>query len=301
MKHALSVVICTCDRYEALEDALAALAGSRGFRETSCEVLVVENTPASRREPVRLPDAPNVRLEVCEEPGLSHARNFGIAATSGDIVAFLDDDAIVHDDWCLEILRAFEDPGTLVVGGKVLPKYPFDKLPSWYDDKLSGYLSCIDWSATQRRLRPGEWIVGANMAFRRQAFDQYGMFNVDLGRKGSSSLLSNDETALLERIGMQRVLYHPAAMVLHMIPSDRLTPRWFRRRVYWQAVSDMVSGLARPADSELRAEYGRIVSQLEAERRNLNAIFFEPESYEQFALQLRAIYLAAIVFGNGGV
>jgi glycosyltransferase involved in cell wall biosynthesis len=238
---------------------------------------------------------------VCEETGLSHARNFGISNTAGEIVAFLDDDALVCDAWCAEILKAFSQPKILVVGGKVEPEYRNERLPPWYDSKLVGYLSCIDWGPRPRHLRPGEWIVGANMAYRRTVFEQYGLFDITLGRKGTASLLSNDEIALLERVGMQRVLYSPTASVRHVIPPDRLTCRWFRARVYWQAVSDILTGLIRTGNPELRIEYGNIISCLEAERRNLNALYFEPESYEQFAIQLRAIYLAAVLLAGGGL
>jgi GT2 family glycosyltransferase len=272
---------------------------SAGYKATDCEVLVVENTPVARREPIHVPDL-NFRIEICEEPGLSNARNHGIAHAAGDIIVFLDDDALVCDTWCIEILRAFEAPNVMVVGGKVDPKYPMSKLPTWYDEKLSGYLSCIDWGPRSRRLRVGEWIVGANMAFRKEVFEQYGLFDPSLGRKGNASLLSNDETALLERIGMQRVLYCPDAAVLHVIPANRMVARWFRRRVYWQAISDIVSGLVSADHPDVRAEYGKVIGQLEAERRNLNALSFEAETYEQFAIQLRAIYLAAVVLGAGG-
>ena len=295
----LSIVICTYDRYDALADTVATLIASPGFANTDSELLVVENTPPSRRLPILAPEHPRVRIEVCETVGLSAARNFGITRSTGDIIAFLDDDALVNDDWCSAVVDLFEErPSLLIAGGKVVPKYS-RALPPWYDDELSSYLSCIDWSPRGRFLRDGEWIVGANMMFRRQVFDEHGIFDTSLGRKGSASLLSNDETALLEKIGMRNVYYEPRIMVQHVIPMDRLTPGWFRRRVFWQAVSDMVAGLAKPGDADMRREYGEVIGQLEASRRNLNALNADPRSYAEFRLQLRGIYLAAIAFGGG--
>ena len=134
------------------------------------------------------------------------------------------------------------------MGGRVDPLYAGDELPAWYDERLASYLSCIDWSVTPRFLREGEWVVGANIVFRRSVFDTYGMFDVNLGRRGAASLLSNEETALLARLGIHRVFYDPAARVQHVIPVERLTRRWFRRRVYWQAISDLVAGHVRDDD-----------------------------------------------------
>jgi glycosyltransferase involved in cell wall biosynthesis len=297
----LSVVVCTYDRYDALQQSLEMLLNSRGFNETSSELVIVENTPIDRREALELPDLANVRMVVCEEVGLSAARNFGIDATSGSIVAFLDDDALVCEDWCALLIAAFDELDVLAFGGKVVPEYPMAILPAWFGGKLPEYLSCIDWGPRPRRLNAGEWLVGANCAFRRSVFDEFGRFDTNLGRKGGASLLSNDEGALVEKFGLHRVFYSPEASVRHIIPADRMTPKWFRRRAYWQAISDMVAGTTYLTAVEARREYGELIGKFEAERRNLNALFFAPENHEQFAQQLRAVYLAALVFGDGGV
>jgi GT2 family glycosyltransferase len=298
----LSVVICTHDRYDTLATCVGRLVGSAGFADPRCDLLVVENTPAPRRRPIALPKGRRARLSVCETPGLSNARNHAIAHSGGDVIAFLDDDALVADDWCTRILdRMQSDRELLVLGGRVEPLYAGDALPPWYDDRLAGYLSCIDWGLTPRFLRDGEWVVGANIAFRRDVFDTYGKFDADLGRRGSGSLLSNEETALLARVGLHRVFYDPAMAVRHMIPAERMTPRWFRRRVWWQATSDMVAGNVRDDDPALREEYGRLMARLEPEHRNINALMFDPTDKETFQVQLRAIYLAAVMLGHGGV
>lgn len=296
----LSVAICTHDRYPALAQSVETLLWSQGFATADAELLVIENTPAARRQALDLPDRADVRSVVCEEPGLSQARNCAIAAAQGEVIAFLDDDALVCDDWCSAILdRMHAGPELGALGGKVAPLFDSDDLPHWFDDRLCGHLSCIDWGDTPRFLRPGEWVVGANMAFRREVVARFGGFDANLGRRGTTSLLSNEETALLARIGLHSVFYDPAMAVRHVIPPERLTPQWFRSRVYWQAVSDLVAGHVRSDDAGLRQEYGRLVVRLEARHRNLNALSFAPRDADEFQIQLRAIYLAAVVLAGG--
>jgi glucosyl-dolichyl phosphate glucuronosyltransferase len=298
----LSVVICTHDRYDALRDSVARLVDSSGFRDPRCELVVVENTPRTKRRDIPLPARADVRLTICETQGLSHARNHGIDAARCDVIAFLDDDALVSDSWCTAILdRMASDNELLVMGGRVDPLYAGDELPGWYDERLASYLSCIDWGMTPRFLREGEWVVGANIVFRRSVFETYGTFDANLGRRGAASLLSNEESALLARLGIHRVFYDPAAHVQHVIPVERLTTRWFRRRVCWQAISDLVAGSVRDDDPSLWREYREIVSQLEPSHRNLTALTFDPDNRETFQLQLRAVYLATVVLGYGGV
>lgn len=302
MAKALSVIVCTFDRYDILQTALRTLLDQGGLDPAAHEILVVDNTPPHLRQPISLGPAADdrIRVECCENVGLSHARNHGIAHSSGDIIVFLDDDAYVAPGWADAILRAFNGNATAeVVGGKVVPRYESEELPPWYDDSLASYLSCIDWGPEARFLRPGEWVVGANMAFRRRVFEAYGMFDTSLGRRGAASLLSNEETELFGQIGMSRIFYEPRMLVEHLVPVSRLTPDWFRKRVYWQAVSNIVAGhLDRPYE-ELAQEYGRVIASLEAEHRNLRAFSFEPRSYDEFSKQLRAIYLAAAMLGNG--
>lgn len=296
---ALSVVFCTYDRYDLIQDALAALLADPSFDRERHEILVVDNTPPARRRPIDLVAPGLVRVEACDTPGLSHARNHGIAASRGPLIAFLDDDAYVHPGWCAAVEQAFaEQPDALVIGGKVLPRYDSEERPSWYEDRLCGYLSCIDWGKGGRFLKQGEWIVGANMAWRRSVFDRHGGFNTALGRRGTATLISNDETELLERVGMARIWYEPAMLAEHLVPVDRMTLGFFRSRVYWQAVSDMVAGIAVTDPRKLQADFADIIIQLPPEHRSMRSFSFDPADAAQFELQLRAIYAAALMMGT---
>ncbi len=296
---ALSIVMCTYDRYDLIGEAVRTLLADPSLDPERHEILVVDNTPATRRRKVDFAAPGVLRVEGCDALGLSHARNHGIVATEGGIVAFLDDDAYVHPGWCAAVERAFaEQPDAAVVGGKVLPRYDSPDRPHWYEDRLSGYLSCIDWGNAGRFLKPGQWIVGANMAWRRGVFDRHGGFNTALGRRGSATLISNDETELLGRVGLAHVWYEPAMVAEHLVPVERMTLSFFRSRVYWQAISDMVAGIARTDAKELQADFADIIVRLPPENRNMRAFSFEPTDREQFALQLRAIYAAALMMGT---
>lgn len=301
-RKSLSVVICSYDRYDLIHEAVRTLLADPTLDPSRHEVVVVDNTPPGRRRTLDVSAPGLLRFEPCDTLGLSHARNHGIAAATGALIAFLDDDAYVHPGWCAALERAFaEQPDALVVGGKVLPRYDSEERPAWYDESLSGYLSCIDWGRSGRFLKAGEWIVGANMAWRRGVFDRLGGFNTALGRRGSATLISNDETELLERVGQAHIWYEPSMVADHLVPVERMTLGFFRSRVYWQAVSDMVAGMANSDPKALRADLADVITRLPPEHRNLRAFSFEPADKAQFALQLRAIYASALMLGTATV
>ena len=90
------------------------------------EVIVVDNnsTDDTRRSSTACRPVPALRTVVERKQGVSHARNAGIAAARAPIVAFFDDDVRVAPNWIETIIRVFaDDPGTEVIGGKVLPDW----------------------------------------------------------------------------------------------------------------------------------------------------------------------------------
>jgi glycosyltransferase involved in cell wall biosynthesis len=265
------------------------------------EVIVVDqNIPNTRRDISR--DAGHVRQVFQEDIGLSAARNLGIAMAEGDIVAFIDDDAVACPDWTSAIVSAFQDPlndRTQVAGGKVEADYRLGRKPEWMTPAFELYLSCLDWSREQRLLRPGEWIVGANMAFRRHVFSKGGGFDVSLGRKGKKTLLSNEEAALISRLGLKDVLYLPHAKVRHIIQPERLHQGWFRKRVYWQAVSDLIADSVYMTPAAAWECLGEFLTRSPAELRSIRALFLDCSDAQIMDIQLRAIY-GLVVLGADG-
>ena len=295
----LSVVVCTYQRYDALADCLLALRSKIQTAPADLyEVVVVDNTPASARRSSKQFKAD--KWTVCDELGLSNARNAGIAVADGEIIAFIDDDAIAVPEWCQEVIGAFDrNPDAVAVGGKVVPQYPNDRCPSWMTPKLSEYLSCIDWGDREHVLRSGEWIVGANMAYRRSVFEGDNLFDPGLGRKGNLGLMSNEEIAVIRRIGRERIVYSPKMLVRHVIADSRLNQTWFRKRVFWQAISDQLAGVDVPPIDSVWKEFRSLVPRLPAERRNLLGLAAECGNAEEFSVQLRQLHLIALLLADG--
>lgn len=295
----LSVIICTYDRYAHAEASAAAIANDSSFNPDLVEIVVIDNTPPAQRRPLSVPDT--VRVVPCDTPGLSVARNAGITASTGDIIAFVDDDARVRDGWCGAVLRAFDrHEQALVCGGRTLLVYESDApLPRWFFPELAFHLSCIDWGEEARPIRPGEWIVGANMAFRRSVFERFGLFDPSLGRKGTASLLSNEEIALMQAVGHDHVFYIPDMIVDHHVPENRVRVDWFRKRVFWQAISDVFAGIPVPSSEQALQELRELSACAPAEARGLKLVCYAPLTPQELQDQLRAVYLQATLLAEG--
>jgi glycosyltransferase involved in cell wall biosynthesis len=238
----VTVIICTRNRVRYLPGSVGSLQ-SQTVPTNLFDIIVVDNASTDGTfEWAKNAEKKYDNLRTIYEPklGLSNARNAGCANAQSEILAYLDDDAIASPNWIGHILAAFESHNEklAVVGGRVLPLWETTK-PDWLHESLWPLLSVLDLGNEQRLLSEKDYFVGANMAIRKSSLIEAGGFRTDLGRKGSN-LLSNEEIhlkAILENLGYFTI-YDPKPQVLHSIPPDRLTKKWFRRRMYWQGVSD---------------------------------------------------------------
>ncbi|MBO9726085.1 MAG: glycosyltransferase [Novosphingobium sp.] len=110
----VSIVICTADRAESLDRTLQSL---RQLRYGWFEVVVVDGSRDEQSAQVVARHRDFLRYVKCPELNLSMSRNIGIAHARGDIVAFIDDDAIPEPDWLDLLLTGYHDPEVAQVGG----------------------------------------------------------------------------------------------------------------------------------------------------------------------------------------
>jgi glycosyltransferase involved in cell wall biosynthesis len=169
-------------------------------------------------------------------PGLSHARNRALAwAADADVLAFVDDDAVVDPGW-YDALRARWDEApddVACIGGPIRPRFSVPP-PAWFSDGIAHVLTLVDRGPSVRDLDPDvEAVYGANISFRVEPLRAAGGFDPSLGHSGSRVYFGEEDEAqrALVRLGY-RVRYVPDAGVTHVIPAERLTRGSFLRRRY---------------------------------------------------------------------
>lgn len=228
----LSIILPTFNRVTALRQALAALLDQTAPRD-AYEVIVVDNncTDGTAQLLESIVD-PRVRCLREVRQGVSHARNTGIAAARGDIVAFTDDDVEAAPDWVTGILEALDArPDVAGVGGRVLPAW-HARCPAWLTRAHWSALALQDHGDRQRIFDRDSPIglIGANLALRAAVFRRVGKFSVEVQRVGDG-IGSTEDHHLLHRVYASggRLLYEPDLIVIARVQPDRCARAYHRR------------------------------------------------------------------------
>lgn len=228
----VTVILCTYNRCQSLARALESIALSAVPDSIQWEVLVVDNNSTDRtRETVedvsqRYPGRFRYLFEA--KQGLSNARNAGIFGSRGDLVAFTDDDVIVQPTWLQNLIAHLQRGDWAGAGGRVLLDNSFS-CPKWLsleEKHALAPLAIFDHQSDSCELT--ETPFGANMAFRREVFERFGGFRVDLGRCGNG-MLGNEDTEFGRRLfaAGERLRYEASAVIYHPVPENRLQKQYF--------------------------------------------------------------------------
>jgi glycosyltransferase involved in cell wall biosynthesis len=232
-----SVVICayTMDRWAQIR---AAVASARRQTLPPREIILIVDHNPELAQLARDQLDEVLIAESDQAPGLSGARNCGVAHASGDVIAFIDDDAVADPDWLERLLGRYDAPGVLGVGGAIEP--------SWTGGRPRGFPPEFDWvvGCTYRGLpdRPAAVrnLIGANMSLRREVIERVGGFRAGIGRVGR--LPSGcEETDLCIRAAQRTpgstFVFEPRARVVHAVPASRAGWRYFGSRCFAEGVS----------------------------------------------------------------
>jgi glycogen synthase len=176
-----SVVINTCDRADSLRRTLRAL---RHQTHPSFEVVVVNGPSKDGTEEVLAEFAGEIRVIDCPERHLSKSRNLGIEASAGEVVAFIDDDAIPEPHWLEELEGAYDADEVAGAGGLVYD-HTGAELQYQYSvcDRVGEPRFDIE-PPFDRYLRPGAdpfiYLQGTNASFRRSSLAEIGGFDEEI-------------------------------------------------------------------------------------------------------------------------
>ncbi|MBK5720274.1 glycosyltransferase family 2 protein [Dysgonomonas sp. Marseille-P4677] len=233
-----SVIFCTYNRAKYIYNAMKSIA-EQDFPYQDYEIVLINNNSTDATESICSQfqkDYPHIQFRYFVETnqGLSYARNRGVAESRGEILVFVDDDATAFDHYLSSIDILFkENPSVGACGGPIEPVYEVVK-PKWlshYTEQLIG--GALYEGDKVKPFKNGKYPGGGNSAFRREIFEKYGLFNVDLGRKGTG-LIGAEEKDLYDRLtrGKEQFYYLPQMGIYHYIPEKKLTESHFRELTY---------------------------------------------------------------------
>lgn len=234
----LSVIICTYNRDKYIYNVLKSLAENTLSLDLY-EIVLIDNncTDNTKNECERFAkDFPNVifRTFVETNQGLSYARNRGIKESKGDVVVYVDDDALVNKEYLQTYYDFFnQHPEIDAAGGAIIPQYETEE-PEWMSHFTKVLITCYKYHGDKVREFPkNDFPSGGNAAYRASVFKKVGLFNVELGRKGDS-LVGAEEKDIFDKmttLGM-RFYYLPTAILYHQIPDKKLTKEYFDKLTY---------------------------------------------------------------------
>lgn len=187
----------------------------------------------------------NLRYAFEPKQGLSHARNCGIALCRGEIIAFVDDDETIVDDFVRRYVKLFDSyPQAMAAGGRIIAQYQSGR-PRW----MSHYVELpianpLDYGDFVRTFPRGKHPGGGNMAVRREVFERIGLFDTELGRTGNK-LIGGEECDLFRRMSDNKmaVYYEPNAAIYHRIPQEKLTEEYTTRLYHSTGVSQRMRAI----------------------------------------------------------
>ncbi|MCA9068873.1 MAG: glycosyltransferase family 2 protein [Planctomycetaceae bacterium] len=262
MKPKVSVVVCTRNRADSLQQALKSLLTLKTSEAVSYEVLVVNNNSTDNTsQVVRLigdSTAIQVREVIETQAGVVYARNRGVAEAQGEWIAFFFFFFLDHPDWLLSLMALAQEKNCLCVGGSVLLSLPED-----HSRELSPICrmllgETVNMNSTQQytpRQTPG----AGNIMIHRDVFGKIGLFDPQFNTRG-------EDTDLFLRMFAANIdgWYTPDAIIYHVITTERMTTDYMLR-----LANIMSTGMA----VDERNVVGRVIYPLYWVARFLQASF----------------------------
>jgi glycosyltransferase involved in cell wall biosynthesis len=236
----VSIIVCTytVDMYEHFCETADSILGQT--HDNIELIVIIDGTSEVYNRAIDdYGNYDDVRIECNKKNiGLLRSRNRGAEIASGDVVAFIDDDAIADQKWVEELVSVYNQHDVLAAGGKMTPAWVAGN-PSYLPEEFYWLVG-----VTHRGFADGPGEVrntfGSNISFDRETFLNLDGFESNVGGRKGDANLQGGETELCARLRSEYgsgVYYNPDAEVAHKVFAYRTDPLWLLNRAFWQGYS----------------------------------------------------------------
>jgi glucosyl-dolichyl phosphate glucuronosyltransferase len=229
----VSVIIPTYTkaRWDWLQEAVASV---RAQTVPATEIIVVVDHNPGLLEEISREFQDVIAVPNIGGQGVSGARNSGVKASRGEVVAFLDDDSIARKDWLATLLRHIVVPGVVGVGcySDGLWETP---CPSWFPGEFSWTIG-VSYSGLPKEPTAMRNVWTSAMLVKRSAFEVVDGFREDFGKIGNRSLPEDTDLCLRIAAVQEKAIWmwDPEKVMQHRVPAGRATFSYLMSRCFLQ-------------------------------------------------------------------
>lgn len=304
----LSVVLCTYDpdNYLNLIEAVNSLL-NQTYRELEIIIIIDDGERLYKKVTDAYAAQGNIRVFTSRAgTGISEARNTGIREAEGDIIAFMDDDAVADIRWLECLVDTYAKTDAIAVGGKVMPIWLSEK-PDYLPEELNWLVGLTYERFAGEGVTEVRNAFGPNMSFRREVFSKVGLFNGAFGFAEKRKIYLQGEEAELalrmqSRLG-KRVIYNQEIVVYHKVSAAKARLGALLKRAFYQGYTKAQLKVLNTSPKPLAAEesylryllFNRIPSRL----RRVFVVSHRLTEIKQLLVLLASIIAVGLGFAYG--
>ena len=229
-----SIIICTFNRLKLLKLCIESILTLK-TSPSQFEIVIIDNNSKDGTEDFckgLSQTYGGYKWKYIKETqqGIAFARTRGAKEAAGNVIAYIDDDCLAEPDWLNEIINFYDKNSEVMsTGGRIIPKY-LVPVADWFGKYFWGLVGNYDLGKNVFQMKGVRYPSGANMHFRKTAFEKYGYFDGNLGRSGKSLMAGEEKAMYLKLINAnEKVYYLPQVIVHHHVEGNKFDKEYVKR------------------------------------------------------------------------
>lgn len=255
----VSIVVCTysLDTFENLVEAIDSLL-NQTYKNIEIVIVVDGNEELYNKIVEDYGSRESIKsVSLKENMGVAIARNTGIRAAQGDVIAFFDDDAVADTRWVENLVDIYQKLDAISVGGKIVPLW-LPKKPDYFPEELGWLVGMTQEGFANDKVAEVRNTWESNMSFKREVFEKIGLFNEKFGFvKGGKSYIQGIAPEftlrMKDKLG-KGVIYNPEAIIYHRTPAHKARVKLLLKRAFYQGYTKALLKKSSPSSETLNTE-----------------------------------------------